>query len=66
MVIPRESDFRKNIDWLDNNFPREVGGFFAVNSLIQEPFLSSNFYFLNMMVRPARPVLIIASFLVDK
>ena len=25
MVIPRESDFRKNIDWLDNNFPREVG-----------------------------------------
>lgn len=24
MVIPRESDFRKNIDWLDNNFPREV------------------------------------------
>lgn len=23
MVIPRQSDFRKNMDWLDNNFPRE-------------------------------------------
>ena len=33
MVIPRESDFRKNIDWLDNNFPREVGCFFTVTSL---------------------------------
>ena len=26
MVIPRKSDFRKNIDWIDNNYPREVGG----------------------------------------
>ena len=25
MVIPRKSDFRKNIDWIDNNYPREVG-----------------------------------------
>ena len=24
MVIPRHSTFRKNIDWLDENFPREV------------------------------------------
>ena len=24
MVIPRHSVFRKNIDWLDENFPREV------------------------------------------
>ena len=24
MVIPRHSKFRKNIDWLDENFPREV------------------------------------------
>merc|ERR1711953_1147986 len=23
MVIPRQSAFRKNMDWLDNNFPRE-------------------------------------------
>ena len=24
LVIPPHSDFRKNIDWIDNNFPREV------------------------------------------
>ena len=24
MVIPRHSPFRKNMDWLDTNFPREV------------------------------------------
>jgi len=24
MVIPRNSVFRKNIDWLDENFPREI------------------------------------------
>ena len=24
LVIPPHSDFRKNIDWMDNNFPREV------------------------------------------
>ena len=25
LVIPRHSQFRQNIDWLDENFPREVG-----------------------------------------
>ena len=24
LVIPRGSEFRKNIDWQDENFPREV------------------------------------------
>ena len=24
LVIPVNSQFRKNIDWLDDNFPREV------------------------------------------
>ena len=24
LVIPRDSEFRKNIDWQDENFPREV------------------------------------------
>ena len=24
LVIPRHSTFRKNLDWLDENFPREV------------------------------------------
>jgi len=24
LVIPRHSTFRKNLDWLDNNFPREI------------------------------------------
>lgn len=24
LVIPRDSEFRYNIDWLDNNFPREI------------------------------------------
>ena len=48
MVIPRESDFRKNIDWLDNNFPREVGcGLFTVTSL----FFGGASYF-DMIIAP--------------
>ena len=57
MVIPRESDFRKNIDWLDNNFPREVSGRFQV---------TSGWFEMNPFSDETRPVLIIASFLVDK
>ena len=57
MVIPRESDFRKNIDWLDNNFPREVSGRFQV---------TSGWFEMNPFSDETRPVLIIAYFLVDK
>ena len=57
MVIPRESDFRKNIDWLDNNFPREVSGRFQITSGCFE---------MNPFSDETRPVLIIASFLADK
>ena len=24
LVIPKDSEFRRNIDWIDENFPREV------------------------------------------
>ena len=47
MVIPRHSPFRKNMDWLDTNFPREVHWIlFLGNQLkMHTPLFTLKFYF---------------------
>ena len=49
LVIPVNSQFRKNIDWLDDNFPREVK---QATLFWKENYFTKHLQFLAIFLSP--------------